>query len=246
MLSEIKIKYLDWDSDFFGYKIGAVEVMPEFSDTALSPVVEAAKAKHFKLIYIKSSNNHSQLKEKKTAQFEIRLADERLTYSLPVKKATVLPAVAPCVQRYMASVPDQQLIYLALQSGAYSRFAMDPNFTNQEFTRLYTAWIIRIVAKEIPEELWVSINPENKLAGFVTVGYDQEEAYMGLIAVHENYRRTGIAHSFIQTACTRAAQAACTTLRLVTQKANLPACRLYEKSGFVLSKTEYLYHLWLR
>ncbi|PIQ19721.1 MAG: hypothetical protein COW65_19155, partial [Cytophagales bacterium CG18_big_fil_WC_8_21_14_2_50_42_9] len=84
----------------------------------------------------------------------------------------------------MASVPDQQLIYLALQSGAYSRFAMDPNFTNQEFTRLYTAWITRIVAKEIPEELWVSINPENKLAGFVTVGYDQEEAYMGLIAVH--------------------------------------------------------------
>jgi len=246
MLAEIKIKFLNWDSVFFGYKIGALEITSAFCLPALTAIMEEAKATGYRLLYIKISGDKSLIQEEKTSQYKLILADERLTYIMPVDVAAALPAVAPHVQKYQAAVPDKQLIDLALQSGAYSRFALDPNFKNQEFTKLYTAWITKIVTKEIPEELWVCTNAEQDLVGFVTIGFDQLGAYMGLMAVNEINRRQGIAHSFIQIAHTRATQAACTTLRLVTQKANLPACRLYEKSGFVLSQTEYLYHLWLQ
>ena len=49
----------------------------------------------------------------------------------------------------------------------------------------------------------------------------------------------------METAYSRAAQEKKMNLRVTTQKANLPACQLYEKAGFVLSHTEYVYHLWL-
>jgi len=246
MLLEIKIKYLDWDSSFFGYKIGASEILPEFSYSDFLAVVEQAQAAGYKLVYLKSTDTISFLNKEKAANYKLILADERLTYIMPIERTAAFAAVAPNVQKYQATAPDKQLINLALQSGAYSRFAIDPNFKNQEYKKLYTAWITRILTKEIPEEIWVSTDSDNNLVGFGTVGFDQQEAYMGLMAINENNRQTGIAHSFIQTARIRAAQAACTTLRMVTQKANLPACRLYEKSGFVLSKTEYLYHLWLQ
>ena len=245
MEPEIKIKFLNWDSDFFGYKIGALKINPEFSALSVSEIVQSAREAGYKLVYVSSAGNNCILNETQTARYHLLPVDEKITYTLPIKKKTALPPLAPAIQKYPATLPNSSLINLALQSGVYSRFALDPHFKNQEYEKLYTHWITRIVKNEMLQEVWVYTNAEKDIAGFITVGFAPEEAFVGLLAVNQNTRRKNIGYALMETAYSRAAQEKKMNLRVTTQKANLPACQLYEKAGFVLSHTEYVYHLWL-
>ena len=238
------IKYLPFDSELFGYKVGEIAAGSAFS---LHEVSKEAQLSSYKLVYIKSLIKIPGAKLTTPPYFDLVLADEKITYQLPVSKTeengTFLPE--PNIYLYTKSAPETQLINLALQSGAFSRFATDPHFKNQEFQKLYSLWIYKLVTKELPEELWVYLKAENNLAGFFSIGFATATATISLLAVAETVRRKGIGQALLQVALTRARHQGCTTLRVITQQANMPAVRFYEKAGFVRTNTVYLYHLWL-
>jgi len=238
------IKYLAFDSDLFGYKVGEVAAGSAFS---LIATLKVAELSSYKLVYIKSFTKIPVSKPTTSPFYNLILADEKISYQRPVNKAeenaSLLPDHKICL--YVNPIPEAQLIKLALQSGAFSRFATDLNFKNQEYQKLYSLWIHKLVTKEIPEEIWVYLNSENKLVGFFSIGFKTAEATISLLAVDETARRKGIAQALLQVALTRARLQGCTTLRVITQKANMPAVRFYEKAGFVCTNTIYLYHLWL-
>jgi len=238
------IKYLAFDSDLFEYKVGEVAAGSAFS---LIATLKEAQLSSYKLVYIKSFTNIPVSKLTTPPFYNLVLADEKITYQRPVNKAKENASILPDhkIYLYVNPTPEAQLIKLTLQSGAFSRFATDPHFKNQEFQKLYSLWINKLVTKEIPEEVWVYLNSENKLVGFLSLGFKPTEATISLLAVDETARRRGIAQALLQVALTRATLQGCTTLQVITQKANMPAIRFYEKAGFVFTNTVYLYHFWL-
>lgn len=141
-------------------------------------------------------------------------------------------------------MPIADLEALAIQSGPYSRFSVDPKLPEEKFIELYKIWINRSLKKEIADEVLVIREGEN-VVGMVTLGEKDGKGDIGLIAVERDRRGRKYGEALV-----RAAQ--CWFIRrgyefgqAVTQGGNIPACSLYKKCGYSVEKVEYFYHFWL-
>ena len=88
-------------------------------------------------------------------------------------------------------------------------------------------------------------NPENQEAGLLTLGEKNGRADIGLLAVDAAVRGQRIGQQLVAAAHVQALAWGYTTLQVVTQGDNFPACRFYEKCGFTPESVEHIYHLWL-
>jgi ribosomal protein S18 acetylase RimI-like enzyme len=84
---------------------------------------------------------------------------------------------------------------------------------------------------------------ENDLAGQIRVlDWWNAYAYIGSIVVDRKYRRQGVGQALIERVVEWAKAKGSPGLMLETQNNNVPACRLYEKCGFILGGFDaYLY-----
>lgn len=89
---------------------------------------------------------------------------------------------------------------------------------------------------------------ENQIVGTVSLSPTQEPAYeqaswkikakasevlvVRLFAVHPDFKGQGIAKALLAFAKSKAKELECKTIRLDVVNQNVPACQLYEKSGF--------------
>jgi len=150
---------------------------------------------------------------------------------------------AGAVEPYDQDTATEDMVSLAVQSGVYSRFAVDPFFPRKKFEHLYTVWLNRSIKKEIADEVFVS-KQDGKITGFITVGSNNDIGEIGLIAVNAAHRRKNNGKFLVQNAlhwCGRMGLAGC---RVVTQEDNIPACKLYIKCGFEIQKKVFVYHFW--
>jgi len=136
---------------------------------------------------------------------------------------------------------------LSLAAGVYSRFHCDPRFPRDKFEELYRIWIERSVRRELADVVLVArdaTEPTSGLLGMVTVSAAEAAGSIGLIAVAEMARGRGVGRRLIEAAHVWMRQCDAVEGRVVTQRANLPACRLYERAGYRLSTVEHYYHFW--
>lgn len=131
----------------------------------------------------------------------------------------------------------QDLIALALASGEYSRFKVDPRMSSGEFEKLYKIWITK--AWEKGEVLVFE-----KMEGMVTWSLENNSAQIGLIAVRDTSRGKGIGESMVKKAEALAYEKGAMKMKIPTQKANVPAINLYHKLGYKVSSQTYVYHYW--
>jgi len=86
---------------------------------------------------------------------------------------------------------------------------------------------------------------QQKLAAMITLGTKNDRGDIGLLAVAPDFRGKGIAADLVYTAQHYFKNKNINKLQVVTQKDNIAACRLYEKCGFAIEKTETFFHFWL-
>jgi dTDP-4-amino-4,6-dideoxy-D-galactose acyltransferase len=243
MRSKPEIIHLTWDSKLFGYKVGVISLVGSSPQEELEAIIRLGKADDYKLIYIKNSYIFHHV-NCSTGNIHLFLADEKITYSRSVE--TIQNEVIPSfIRLYNHTKPNEELISLALQSGLHSRYAVDSNFKNKEFEKLYRIWIEKSVAKEIAKEVWVSQNQDHKITGFITLALKEDLVDIGLLAVDVNERGKSLGKKLIQTALVKASNWGKQKIQVVTQQRNNTACKFYEKCGFAPEKAEYIYHLWL-
>jgi dTDP-4-amino-4,6-dideoxy-D-galactose acyltransferase len=233
------IQLLNWDTDFFGYKIGLLHAT---YDIKIDQVLKEARKNSYRLIYIKSDkliNFPSHLEDSR-----ILLADKKVTYSMVVSSITPTDS-AKEIQLYNSTEVDTQLLNIALQSGKHSRFYVDNNFTSDEYVKLYTTWINKSVSGEIAKEVWVSKSHTDKISGLITLGIKNNSADIGLLAVDSKYRGKQLGKKLVNKAIYQTQSWGIANLQVVTQLYNIGACRFYESCGFSIEQVEYIYHLWL-
>jgi dTDP-4-amino-4,6-dideoxy-D-galactose acyltransferase len=233
---------LEWDSEFFGYNIAGIKAF-ELGLARLNNIIGELREKDFKLAYcfvdpVDKISTHSL---KKVPGL---LVDEKITYSIPIIEENSFP-ISDNIVPYDLKYTSEKLISLALQSGLYSRFKIDPNFLNKEFEKLYLEWIEKSVAKILSNE--VLIYKENQdILGFVTLVLHNNTGKIGLIAVDENQRGKAIGKKLIGAALLYFKENKVNQVEVVTQKANNIACKFYESCGFKIKSIVNIYHLWIR
>ena len=126
----MQIEKLAWDSGFFGYPIGKLQIatFEELDNTLFESI-----ARPFQLVYVFSSVPlRSNL---------LKHVDTKTTLSQTLGDAIKLED-DPYVCSFVNGVHSyENLEQLALESGVYSRFKVDTNFKSNEYERLYTKWI---------------------------------------------------------------------------------------------------------
>jgi dTDP-4-amino-4,6-dideoxy-D-galactose acyltransferase len=215
------IQYLDWDSNFFGCKIGKLTISendqkwPSFN-----------QFKSFDLVYIFSPI---------PLEIEAPLVDIKVIF----RKNTSKNKVDSKLEEFQSSLHSyQELLELVYLSGHDSRFLKDPFFGVPAFQRLYKKWIDNAIAdKDTKVLVYVE---QKRIAGFVTYTLKNESVSIGLIAVSKEFQGKGIGKKLIDSVENDADEGI--ELFVPTQKTNAGACNFYNKLGFEVQNTQYIYH----
>ena len=228
----MEITELKWDTDFFAYKVGKILFDKNDLDENL------LLSNDFKLIYLFSSEPLSEDLVKKHNFF---LSDEKIDLIKNVSNLTFNNFENENLVELTKL--DDNLLDLTFQSGHFSRFKIDSNFKNNEFERLYTAWIEQSIAhKNADKVIGFSIN--NKVVGFISFVLKNNMFDIGLIAVNEQHRSLKIGKQLLEYVFNYSVSKNVNFVTVTTQNNNQGALKFYLQNGFSIHKTTYIYHLW--
>lgn len=225
------ISLLEWDTDFFSLTIGAI-------NTASLRDLDMEEFEAFDLVYVFAKEKELELPNM------FFFADEKLTYQKPIKHPPV-----PIDQHIHSVLPATEiranLIALAFQAGNYSRFRIDTRFPAGAFEKLYREWLTNSVNRLFAKEVYVLKSSGSSYEGLITLDVKKGIPDIGLIAVDENIRGTGIGTKLLSAAENWAFhEQHANEIQVVTQGFNKQACSFYEKNGFTIASRQYVYHWW--
>ena len=223
----MKIESLKWDSDFFGYPVGIMNLGALDMDEQQL----LADSKMFKLVYVTGLNPQKS----------------SLLSHGDSKKVFGKPPVDHGTDAWVAEMPNEKMaeaVRIGLQSGLWSRFALDKRFCNNEFERLYRTWVERSVTQEIAyKTLTVLVGGEP--TGIITLSRNGDhESSIGLFSVDSEHRGQGIGKSLLKAADTLSCKRGDSQLTVATQGKNIAACEVYQRFGFELISETYIYNYW--
>ena len=234
-------RILEWDSQFFEFPVAEISTK-NLTVEQIRCMLDELRKHEIRLVFWASLN---RMDEHAMSALNGILANQKITYlcDLSAQHPLNWPGMDRVVP-YTSSVPVSDLEHLALLSGSYSRFNVDPRIPNKKFKMLYKQWIHKSLSHEMADEVLV-IRVQNQTAGMVTVGQKQGRGDIGLVAVDSPFRGKGYGEMLVRAAQKYWIDRAYSMMQVVTQKSNIPACRLYQKCGFFADHSEFLYHIWL-
>ena len=228
------IRTLQWDSEFFGLRIGRADICTKEDALSLAGRYDELE-REYDLLYVFDVNNIGFRAD------GAQLVDEKILYSKPCEPRTQYSEVS----FYENPMPSMELYRLALVSGGYSRFKLDGRFPQGCYERLYARWIENACPKEGTNRQILTFADHNLIVGMITVDYQENLAHIGLAAVDPNCQHRGIGGKIMSTLDGYLFERGIKTLEVPTQKNNTDACRWYEKNGFVQKSVTPIYHWWL-
>ena len=231
----MEIKRLDWDSDFFGLRIGRVDIATAEECVALACQQEALEG-NYDLVYVFASHGLD------VSLPNVKLVDEKVVYMLPLPYYSE-PNRNVRLWSQAMGVTDE-LLHLALVSGTYSRFKLDERFPSGSYERLYSRWIENSIKHILATEVFCYM--EDRLPkGLVTLNDKNGVATIGLVSIHEDFQHRGIGTIMMHHVSHFAQGKGCKKLMVATQLKNTPACWFYEKNGFSVESITDIWHWWL-
>jgi dTDP-4-amino-4,6-dideoxy-D-galactose acyltransferase len=243
---------LDWECDHFALRVAKL-ANPDLTNIGLAAALRKARSEGVQLV-VWPAESGRQVGDELLAEFAGALVDRKATFtrSLPAgpagyeRSSPVDVSVVP----YTAPGPSAALYDLAISAGAYSRFRVDARLSGERFEAMYRRWIEGSVTGELADAVLVALaadvydGADVHPSGMITLSESAGVASIGLIAVSPAARGKGMGSALVQAAHRWMQDRGACASRVVTQLANAPACRLYERSGYRLSAIEHFYHFW--
>lgn len=228
---------LTWDSDFFGYKVGKIELLvPDINK--LREVLRQSKANGYKLIYVFLPFSQ-HIDQDILLKYNGILVDKKITYRYEVQDIDKNNII---LEEYDGDACE--LYPLAYESGKYSRFFTDEKFGENTFQLLYQKWVENSIDRIIADKIFI-FRVKRDIVGFVTLKFAINKAIIGLIAVDYEYRGKKIGHKLINCCKKCAINKSLSEILVSTQLDNKAACSFYEKNGFSNNEIINVYHFWL-
>lgn len=222
------LKRLDWDSDFFQLEVFR-SVNRDFDEEIMK-----------ELEFVLPTPSLTYLFSDKELQLESlgKAIDIKTTLFKTVEGSSVdtIDLYNPKMGYY------SEILDLAIQSGAYSRFKIDENISEDAFYEMYKQWIDKEISQANTDIILEMESGE--IAGFVSLTKEGELSRIGLVAVNESFRGKGIASKLLKKCDQIAWENGSKKILVTTQFQNIPAFKLYEKCGYEILEKKYIYHYW--
>jgi dTDP-4-amino-4,6-dideoxy-D-galactose acyltransferase len=241
---DISIEILDWDTEFFGFRVARI-LPPRLNEAELRAIMSELREENVSLAYWGSDSSSSTSKESGLSAGGA-LVDNKVTYVLDLRK--VDPDETRASQRihkYSSRQCSEELEALAIECGGHSRFRVDPLIPNEQFEELFKVWMRRSVSKEIANSVWVADDENAGLSGVVTTRTTGGRGAIGLLAVHPHSQGKGLGRALVRAASSEFIAKGHKFAQVVTQGSNSRSCRLYESTGYQIERTENVFHFWI-
>jgi dTDP-4-amino-4,6-dideoxy-D-galactose acyltransferase len=231
-----KFTLLPWDTDFFGFKTGKIEVR-KYDPEAIKEALNRAKDESFNLIYL-IIPNETDNKE----IFQNELTDQKVIFEKYLENQ---PATWPGIVAWEEKTVPPELYEIALESGKYSRFKTDEKLPAGCYEKLYRKWIEKSVSGEIADKVFVYIE-DRRVLGLITVKIKPDHGEIGLLGIHPSAQGKGLGSKLIAAAENYATLQGKNKVEVATQKKNISACAFYEKNGYRIKSILNYYHIHLK
>jgi len=242
-----QIHPVEWESAFFGFPIGSLDIPADFSQADLQELLRQGQ-RHFRLIYVFRQGFGPETLE--ALDTPCVRYDQRITFKKVIARS--VPPLDEHVKAYTSTICCKQLEALAITSGTMTRFMRDPELSLQ-YERLFLTWINNSVSGGLADSIW-TWRENGKMIGLATVrcakricpenGQPEREGRIGMLAVHEQFRRKGIAGTLLRTCDYWCHSLDIPIASIITQSDNVATISLCKKLGYEQTETDSVYHCW--
>ncbi|MBW8887831.1 MAG: GNAT family N-acetyltransferase [Fibrobacteres bacterium] len=238
---------LPWDTACFGFP--TARLRPGLPAGALGKAVESLRSGGVRLAYWNTLPEDKEGLAAASALGGMRV-DERVRYLADPLPAASTPAVSIGSAAPGRAVDatgrgwDRVLEDLAIHAGKYSRFKTDPHFPAEGFRALYREWMRKSLTGERADAVLVLPGVADPVS-VVTLTARDGEGSIGLIAVAPGMEGRGLGSELMRASGEWFRARGCARASVVTQGANLAACALYERHGYLVKQREIVHHFWL-
>jgi len=230
---------LDWDSDHFGISIGRI-LFPAVSEVTLAKALRSADAAGIRCLYWLIDFNGAQVAIGQRAGF--KKVDVRVELEADLGSQPLSLGETPGIRQAVESDLDP-LKALASRSHRNTRFYADRSFPPRRSDALYAEWIGKSV-QDPSQKVFVS-GPPGLPNGYIAFGMSGTGiGVIGLIAVEESQRGTGLGSTLVRAALSRLRAQGAENVTVVTQTNNQAAQRLYGGLGFKERNRSVWLHRW--
>jgi ribosomal protein S18 acetylase RimI-like enzyme len=235
------IRYLQWDSDFFGLPVASLDGGHLLAENS-KVVFDWCRKEKIRCLYFLANGTDSQTLQcayEKGFQFiDVRFEMEcDLRNILPSKVSKLV--IQPVTKKEKLDY----ILALARKSHTDSRFFKDLNFDRLKCEELYEKWIYRDFDKG--NILGFYPEGENNIKGYISFTMESPDvARVGLIAVEDAYRGREVGLELLNNSIANSKKLNAKKMTVVTQATNTSAVRLYEKAGFRTSNVKLWFHKW--
>ena len=233
------LQNLAWDSSFFGFGVANITT-PIENTNQFNELYFQMKEDNVSLCYY-ACESELQSNFFENELLEVIKVDEKISFRKGI-------SVLENPSQHLVNIANldsriNEFESLAIQSGEFSRFKVDPRIANNKFENLYKIWIRNSLLRKNAREVFC-ICYENKVAALITIGEKYKKPLIGLVAVDKAFRGKGFGKALIQAVEKWCYDNKYENLDVVTQGNNIPAIRLYESCGFDLFEKKNIYHIW--
>ena len=230
--------FLEWDSDFFSCRIGRV-VGAKLKTSDMPLIEQWVVAERIDCLYLLSAIEDVATPPLARKQ-GFDMVDLRLTYERKVDAQAYRTSLRPA-----KSDDRPALQQIARGTFVNTRFYRDPHFAPRA-DALYEVWVDRAL-NGFADCVLVAGDDAGAPAGFVCCHRREGTAgEIGLTAVRADQRGRGVGAELVQGALAWFAGNGLSSAFVVTNGANIPAQRLYQRQGFGSSCVQVWYHRWSR
>lgn len=236
-------KPLPWDTAFFGVNVARI-LLSRLQQDTLDRIVNECRAAGTDVLYFLADSDDPTtvlLAE----QVGFHLVDVRMTLEWTPKDLLSSSIHDDLTLRAYRVDDLAQLQDIASTAYTDTRYYYDKHFSRERCHALYVEWITRNCQDEAVHVLVAEQG--NSVVGYVTCDctLDDQIGQIGLVGIRDNARGLGIGSALVRTAQHWFREQGMRQVLVVTQGRNIGAQRLYQRCGFVTSKVQLWYHIWL-
>lgn len=231
------VERLPFDSRLFGIPIARVTAT-RLDEPALEAALDACRAQRIRCAYLLLDGDDARgAALAQAAGFVLRDVRVELDRPIAAHEAGDRGGLAA-----IREDPDGALEALARAAFAGTRFAVDPGFPPERCGELYAAFLRRGLDGDATRTTLAT--PDGR--GFIVCHRDGARGVgtIELVAVAAAARGRGLGGELVGAAIETFARGGLARAEVVTQAANVPAQRLYQRAGFRTARTGLWFHRW--
>ncbi|MGH2610545.1 MAG: GNAT family N-acetyltransferase [Tepidiformaceae bacterium] len=239
------VRLLDWDTRFFGARMGVIDLGAEASPASLASELEQAAARArrdaFEHVIFRCDGERWE-SAWAAAEAGLRLVDVGVDLECRDLALRVMVSGGRCRAWQPDDLP--ALRKIAAESFVFSRFAVDPFFSRAQVEAFHAEWVTNLCAG-LADAVLVA-GEVGSPVGFVSCSMAGDRGRIPLIAVSADARGRGVGDQLMAAARAWFAGNGAVEAWVKTQAQNYPALRLYARHGFLPGRSEFVFSIDLR